>query len=173
MVPNDDTSNRLIDHSYGQGAGWSSHSQEITIPNSANFLRVWLYPNVGNNAVGYSYFDNLIVSKVNSGSSSSQVADSQSEIISNMLQDKSAKVLSVYPNPASTEVEIGFKESTTTSAIFVYDLQGRLVHSVPANEEQSIDAYQMNIGNLPNGIYFVKTFDSTGVPYQKKMVINH
>jgi hypothetical protein len=57
------------------------------------------------------------------------------------------------------------------SDIYLYDVIGRLVRTIPANEVNTQDSYQMNVRSLQSGIYFVRTFDENGVPHQRQMVI--
>ncbi len=63
----DNTAQPLISHEYGEGQGWSTHTQEVTIPNGATELFLWLYPNMGSTDPGHSLFGNLVVQEVGCG----------------------------------------------------------------------------------------------------------
>jgi len=94
----------------------------------------------------------------------------------NSLAAKTIKTLSLSPNPASSEIVIaltGLKEAAPISDIYVYDVIGRLVQTIPASEVDSQGSYRMDVSTLQNGIYFVRTFDQYGVPHQKQMAIKH
>ncbi|HEY0029204.1 MAG TPA: T9SS type A sorting domain-containing protein [Bacteroidia bacterium] len=59
--------------------------------------------------------------------------------------------LSVYPNPASTTINICFGKSNSTAIISLYDASGRAVRNFTTTEKNiSIDR-----GDLRSGIYFV------------------
>lgn len=59
-------------------------------------------------------------------------------------------MVSVYPNPATTELTITSKDKITTIAIS--NLLGQTMYSNQYNSQQ----VQVNIADLPKGIYFVK-----------------
>jgi dienelactone hydrolase len=67
------------------------------------------------------------------------------------LSESTAKLVSVYPNPA--QVHILISTSTIPQSIIVYDLSGREVKikNLPASLETSLD-----VSELQPGIYFVK-----------------
>jgi hypothetical protein len=62
-------------------------------------------------------------------------------------------VLSIYPNPASNEINIKLPSEAASAAIEVVDLQGRVVRSLPS---QIGPILQVNITDLPTGNYFVR-----------------
>ncbi len=79
--------------------------------------------------------------------------------------------LNLWPNPARSAVDIGFKVPEKMSAIFVYDMTGKLLQAVPASEVSKVGEYKMDVAGLPSGVYLVRTFDVNGVPHEKKMLI--
>ena len=89
------------------------------------------------------------------------------------LAAKSLNTLSLSPNPASMEIEIALisskKERVDTSDIYIYDVIGMLVQTIPSGEVDSNGSYRMNVSTLQTGIYFVRTFDENGIPHQKQM----
>jgi hypothetical protein len=82
-------------------------------------------------------------------------------------------MLNISPNPATTEVILGFETPAQVGAVFVYDISGKLVHSVPPTIGNSAGNVEINVSELPTGMYFVRTFDEAGVPHQKAMLINN
>lgn len=64
----------------------------------------------------------------------------------------------VYPNPASDYLNIRFDQNNGVKNIAVYNLIGRAVsvHKVTGNSAQ------LNVSNIPSGIYFVKLLDAQG-----------
>ncbi len=81
--------------------------------------------------------------------------------------------LNLSPNPASDEIVLEFDIPTQVGAVFVYDVSGKLVQTVPVGTAKSEGDYPMDVSGLPSGMYFVRTFDADGVPHQKAMVIEN
>lgn len=75
--------------------------------------------------------------------------------------------LEMYPNPASSSVEISVR-GTTIRGIELYTLAGRKVYS----RRGGIDAatYAFSVGNLPAGLYFVQVETEKGVQVLKLVV---
>ena len=84
---------------------------------------------------------------------------------------KSTNILSLSPNPASSDVDISFKGPAQVSDIQVFDVTGRLLQVIPANEVGPQGDYRMKVSDLPAGIYFLRTLDENGIPYQKQMAV--
>lgn len=58
--------------------------------------------------------------------------------------------ISVYPNPATEELNINLKDNQTISSIEIRDLNGRLIQFQKSTQNK------INIENLSSGIYFIK-----------------
>jgi len=69
---------------------------------------------------------------------------------------------SVYPNPASTEINI--ETETNFTGVIVYDSLGRAVM-------QSGSETVINVANLPDGTYFVRPYSETAVFETVKVLI--
>lgn len=69
----------------------------------------------------------------------------------NPVQPLSA--LSVYPNPATTEVNFTLPSGVTTADIEIYDPQGRLVRSLPLSQGPQI---QISTTDFLPGKYFIR-----------------
>jgi hypothetical protein len=61
--------------------------------------------------------------------------------------------VSVYPNPAKDRINI--RSNETIQQISIIDLNGKVVYS---GNEKSI-----NVSNLSNGVYFIKTVTLNGI----------
>ncbi|MEI6507333.1 MAG: T9SS type A sorting domain-containing protein [Bacteroidota bacterium] len=59
--------------------------------------------------------------------------------------------IDIYPNPASNFVQINFAHINTPVSISVYDITGKVVKSIQANSNISIET-----NDLKNGVYFFK-----------------
>lgn len=59
--------------------------------------------------------------------------------------------LSVYPNPASTELNVELN-NTSAKSIMILDLAGRIVSSVNSDSQVT----KVNMSNLANGVYYVR-----------------
>jgi hypothetical protein len=77
---------------------------------------------------------------------------------------KSDKV-KVFPNPASDKLII---ETPSNAEIQLFDLSGRMV----LNQTSRKKSHELNIQNLPNGIYILKIFNNTFSANQKLVIKN-
>jgi len=64
----------------------------------------------------------------------------------------------VYPNPATNDINIVFDENADVKNIALYNVIGKVmnVYKVSGNSAN------LNIENLPSGIYFVKLYSANG-----------
>ena len=70
-------------------------------------------------------------------------------------------IISVYPNPATDKIHISINENDPISAVELYDLQGKLIRSVPmiiTATEATLDVNGVSTGN-----YLVYVISKTGV----------
>ena len=69
---------------------------------------------------------------------------------------KGNPAIKVYPNPATSSIEIMFKSSLPTISYVISDLQGRHVYSgkIDSNTDQ-LQSIQLDISSLPSGMYHV------------------
>jgi len=76
--------------------------------------------------------------------------------------------LSLYPNPAKTEVFIRNTSELELSTARVFDLTGKLVlNQLVSNTETP----SVNITNLSSGLYVIAVEDSTGNQYKSKLIV--
>jgi len=76
----------------------------------------------------------------------------------------------IYPNPVVDETSIIFDRPTTVGTIQIFDVTGRLVQTINGGliDERGTP---VNVQEMPDGVYFVKTTDSFGLEFQQKMLI--
>lgn len=84
---------------------------------------------------------------------------------------KQVKEMIISPNPASDVATIVFAKPMQVSNIFVYDVMGRLVKTYKGGSVEEVYSRQLEVQDLPSGIYFVKTKDVNGGELQQQMAI--
>jgi DNA/RNA endonuclease YhcR with UshA esterase domain len=79
----------------------------------------------------------------------------------------------VYPNPASSEVNVRYNLKTLTGAVVnMYDLTGRKVAGININEVSGVAS--MSVSNLPSGTYIVTVSDLSGKTLSRgKTIVVH
>lgn len=82
------------------------------------------------------------------------------------VNDIYSNTLKVYPNPASELLTVELEDSPD-HVLSLYDISGKLVLQVQANEERT----EMNISGLQSGIYILKAMDSSGREYVRMVSI--
>ena len=64
------------------------------------------------------------------------------------------EALSFYPNPAGEQIELRIRNGAgSMNRIGFYDITGKLVRSVPADQMSSL---QIDLGDLSSGVYYLK-----------------
>ena len=82
-------------------------------------------------------------------------------------ENNSNAVFIVYPNPASDNFQIDFKNDSKEAVLYVYDINGKLVFIKNINDKTIIDATSLN-----EGIYALRIQTADGI-INKKLVIVH
>ncbi|MCF6129365.1 PQQ-dependent sugar dehydrogenase [Flavobacterium sp. AS60] len=77
--------------------------------------------------------------------------------------------LSLYPNPAKTQIFIKNSSETALSNVKVFDLTGKLVLTKTVENNETTPA--VNIATLSSGLYMVAVEDLTGNLYQSKLIV--
>jgi len=77
--------------------------------------------------------------------------------------------MNLYPNPASTTVNLSFDEPTELIEVQMFDMLGRLVRTIKV--DQSTFGYELPVFDLPAGTYFIQTIDTNGKVYDKQMMV--
>ena len=67
----------------------------------------------------------------------------------------------IYPNPASDQVNIRLQGTMALSRVYLYDITGKLIYSdIISNENLSIsEVRQIDVSNLRPGVYYIKMID--------------
>jgi len=72
--------------------------------------------------------------------------------------------ISIYPNPASEEIQL-IIEQPTVNSVEVYNLLGEKIYSTLITDNRS--AISINIATFANGVYFLKVENEKGVAVKK------
>ena len=79
-------------------------------------------------------------------------------------------VIEVYPNPATDFVSVSTTGlSNETGTIFITDVAGRTIHEIPVTQFVSKNAAEMDVRNLPSGMYMIRIEAGSGI-YQSRFV---
>jgi hypothetical protein len=76
----------------------------------------------------------------------------------------------VYPNPASTEINVQLKVGEVF-LITIYDTQGRVIQQINGNKNTVIQ--KIDLLNLINGIYFIEVVKTDGSKLSEKFIISN
>jgi minor extracellular serine protease Vpr len=99
----------------------------------------------------------VVVTSTHGCSSESAVMNTSPTSISNIENQTG---ISIYPNPASQQLNIKFDNSFKNLSYTIYDNSGKIVLSDKLNNINKGDIKTINLGNLPNGIYNVKLYNN-------------
>lgn len=78
-------------------------------------------------------------------------------------------VADIYPNPACSNFTIAAKQGQLIS-YSLYAPDGKIISDKHTENRKS---FNINVGDLANGIYYVKLMDTNGRSFYKKIVVNH
>lgn len=93
-------------------------------------------------------------------SSSSRDSDPNTLDINNTLKDNFGNdLVTIYPNPARSELNVIFDSKLDIRTIAVYNLIGKVVSVFKVTSGTSA---RLDIDNIPSGIYFIRLTDSQG-----------
>lgn len=93
------------------------------------------------------------------------------EILSG-LQNETLNTLpiEVYPNPATTQINIGLSGNHINGKVRITDLLGQQVHTSLVNDNQEL---VVDVSTLKNGIYLVFLETGEGTSVCKKIIVSH
>ncbi len=80
------------------------------------------------------------------------------------------KNLTVYPNPASSNITILFDAENSNSNITLVDLSGRLVKQITTQQNVGFNAHHINLNDVNKGIYFLQVNNGNSTSIQKIIV---
>jgi len=78
-------------------------------------------------------------------------------------------VLSVYPNPVSSQLSIEINSTQVSNVLFM-DNMGRVMGSIPVTTDQGITRGTLNVGNFSSGLYFVRVWTKDKVLVEKVVI---
>ena len=76
-----------------------------------------------------------------------------------------------YPNPAEDVVFVELNGNIDITNIALYDLQGRIVETVPTARLHGSETATLNVRNIPTGVYVLRVTDVEGNKYHQKLVV--
>ena len=80
--------------------------------------------------------------------------------IESTFDSRSSITMKVFPNPVVNEMIISFTNPSQQSHLFIYDLNGRMIKSIPQVQSgQAIDVSQLN-----NGVYLIRSAEENAQP---------
>lgn len=94
------------------------------------------------------------------------------EIYDSSLSEKVSNSLIISPNPAGYQTVLSFTEPYKLQSIHIYDSLGRILEMHDTSFIEENGSYMLDVGGIPVGTYFIKTFDEQGKVLQKQLVIN-
>ena len=126
--------------------GWSDGTQGATVVATGTITGTQTYTVVGTSAAG-CVSTNTISFRVNTCSG---------------LSEWSPETLVIYPNPSNGLIYVGGYESY--SHFQIMDMKGAVVM------EGKLTTRELNLSELPNGLYLVKAFQANGTDHQVKVL---
>lgn len=82
-------------------------------------------------------------------------------------QVSSEYVVSVFPNPASSQINVEYKGIRKPINYRLYDMAGRLV----SNYNTTSDVFSINVEHLRRGVYILKIYNGYGVEVKMEKVV--
>jgi len=146
----------VYNYSKNSGVAWQSS-------NIFNLLTAGTYYIKVKDPLGCASAIDTVAVASNTGSCSTRLAENSNT--------SGSGDFTVYPNPASSEVTIGFSsDKETRYSVTVADMTGRIIINENHTSVVGDNQFQMNISSLSKGIYMVILQNSDGT-LQKKIVV--
>ena len=132
-----------------------------------------------NNAFVVGYYNDSVyinpssssLSAISKGDEDILIAKYSFDTPSKMNEKVDETFISVYPNPAISEVTISWKGGTIQpDEIVVYNSVGSLISKYSIEENDQF-AKTINTTHLSKGIYIVQLINQDGINYSKKLII--
>jgi hypothetical protein len=91
--------------------------------------------------------------------------------INNVRENSTNQQINIYPNPTSEILNINFLQTQRRNTeVVITNLLGEQVKE--ARNKSQEERVEMDVSNLPNGIYFVSVKTTEGI-FTKKIIIQH
>jgi hypothetical protein len=68
-------------------------------------------------------------------------------------------------------VEYAILVSTSINSLGIYDINGKLLKTIPVKEQLGVE--QINVSNLANGNYIIGFGTNGAAKYSKKFIVKH
>lgn len=88
------------------------------------------------------------------------------ECSTNNLIEPSINEFNIYPNPSNTVITIDWTENTNQSKLLIYDINGKLIQSIPVSGNR----HQLNISNYSSGLYVAK-IESSNFSFNRTFIV--
>lgn len=123
------------------------------------------YPvTAGNHLLKWAYEKDYIVSYADDCAWLDNIRLPVGSVVTGVSQAVVQQEVNVYPNPASSVLNINLKKGKASTLITVLDLSGRVVYGETMNLQQEV---KVPVTNLANGIYMLQINDGTGIHSSK------
>ncbi|MBI4646145.1 MAG: T9SS type A sorting domain-containing protein [Bacteroidia bacterium] len=151
---------------WAKSAGGGSSDDGSSITTDAN-NNVIVTGSFGSSTITFSS-DTL----TNAGNYDIFVAKLSSEVGISELEAEGESV-SLYPNPATSQItiEIASPLAHNDAVISIYDIQGQLIEMLRFAQHDNDRKIEIDISNLPNGLYYLNIHKAEGNVVKKVAVI--
>lgn len=85
----------------------------------------------------------------------------------NGISEEMARELMLYPNPIRNKLNIMCRENRQNLQLEIYDAVGKRIRQLKIQKDVN---YQVDFGNLPNGLYMIKLRDKNTVLQTRKLI---
>jgi hypothetical protein len=119
-------------------------------------------PSANNSATEKSYSYTIASSATNTVYYRLKMVDNDDRsTYSNILKlypgKKSFAINTIYPTPAVNKITVEWNAvKNTTATVFITDITGRAVKTLPVTNKIGFNKYQIDIANIQSGTYFIK-----------------
>jgi hypothetical protein len=133
----------------------------VTLSIDPNFL--------GNVKIGYKlYYERPVIYQAFFDYGEFQLSDADAVVLG-ITENKIEETLSVYPNPSNGNITVEFKFNHVEDVfIEIYNTSGKLVkHMKFVDGNSSKNSFDINLAELPKGLYFIHAASENQVQYGK------
>lgn len=110
------------------------------------------------------------VAKVNHEITPDQEYNEDEGYYKTSIKQNAASEIKVYPNPANKQLSIFIPSSIQCDEIAICDILGKELKSIKINESK--DLLNIDLDEIPEGLYFIKIINSGKQIGQDKLIIN-
>jgi Secretion system C-terminal sorting domain len=151
--------NKLGDQNAQQLIKWDGN--KYTILNTDTIFSKTGYPATGLTATGFDILNDTLYiagSFYRIANDTMRCIAKLNRALSDPIPPPAENSLTLYPNPSSNEVTIGYSLSSLQNVDFgIYDIRGRLIRKIEKGKKQAGKyVLKVDISNLANGIYILQ-----------------